>query len=105
MLKMLIAAGLFGLMVGCSSDQPYTLPAKPVTDSVELKWSAQIKPLTDKYCVSCHGSADFVKSGAGYLAGGAKGRVANNNMPLAGSAAATAITAADRATLAGFTGQ
>jgi hypothetical protein len=59
-------------------------------------------PIIKKSCLGCHSSDAFTQSLAGWQGSKAKAEVSSSDMPPPSSAAAKAITAADRAVLTSF---
>jgi hypothetical protein len=83
---------------------------KDGSEEAALAFERDIRPLTDKYCVSCHGAASDTSWNEAHTAAGwqgaMRGRIAlaleERRMPLPGSPAADAMTEEERVTLIAF---
>ena len=87
MFRIFMAAMFFILVMACGTEKvhcpaPGATPPPPPPPSGGLSWSADIKPILDRYCASCHGSAAFVLSETGFRNSQTiRNKLANNQMP------------------------
>ena len=66
-MKKLVLPLMFFIMSGCYYDSEEALYGKPGTgcNTTVTKFSAEVKPILQSYCLSCHSSSAALSSGGG----------------------------------------
>lgn len=95
-MKSLPAFLIVALLGSCGTEhRTYRIPAeKPGSGQGSDEW-AEVKALTDQFCLRCHATSNFLKSESSFKTALVKSKLETRAMPLPGSPEAGRMTRAD----------